>query len=231
MGRFQGRFARVVARPVAAAAVSLAVLGSVASAQASVIFDFAAMAAGNEEPFDNSDPYATVDGLRIFVTASGVAASTAYLDDLFNENKGGLGVCSSGFTDSQCSNPADDNVSRTPDDSADEMLTLKFFEGVTQKTVTIFPTFFRDADHVDVFNSGDMIDIGIDGTFATYALVANFTTPLTGMTFDFKYNNEQFYIQEFTVTIVPLPAALPLFLSALAGLAFIGRRRGRQAAA
>ena len=34
-----------------------------------------------------------------------------------------------------------------------------------------------------------------------------------------------------TPSVVPLPAALPLFLSALAGLAFIGRRRGRQAAA
>ncbi|MFQ5620156.1 MAG: VPLPA-CTERM sorting domain-containing protein, partial [Rhodospirillales bacterium] len=34
-----------------------------------------------------------------------------------------------------------------------------------------------------------------------------------------------------TVTPVPLPAALPLFLSALAGLALVGRRQRKKKAA
>ena len=82
MGILQRRFVRVAAGPVAgchrlrrrgpctrartmspfkwihslviAAAASVAVMGGVTSAQASVVFDFVAIAAGNEGPFDNT---------------------------------------------------------------------------------------------------------------------------------------------------------------------------------
>ncbi len=116
-----------------------------------------------------------------------------------------------------------------------ETLTLKFFDAATMNplTVVLDPTFFRDADHFGVFVTGDMIDITDASGLTTYQLplLGEFTMPLTGTIFDFTYKNTEFYIGSVTVTAVPLPAALPLFLSALAGLAFIGRRRGRQAAA
>ena len=235
MGLFQGRFARVAARSVAAAAVSLAVLGAVTSAQASVIFDFVAIAAlggGNEGPFDNTAGYATVGGITVQASASNTfgATSVAYLDDVaFSPARdAGLGNCSAGLTGSlQCVDAADDNV------TSGETLTLSFFSDTTAMnaiTVVLNPTFFRNADHNPGF-TGD-INIQIDGMgFNSFMLINNFTTPLTGSTFDFSYIDDEFYISSITVTAVPLPAALPLFLSALAGLAFVGRRRGRQAAA
>ncbi len=62
--------------------------------------------------------------------------------------------------------------------------------------------------------------------------MASFTssTDLTNHIFDFKYYDTQFYISSLTVTAVPLPAALPLFLSALAGLGLMGWRRKRATA-
>ena len=231
MGLFQGRFARVAVRSVAAAAVSLAVLGAVTSAQASVVFDFAGLASGNEGPFTS----ATAGGITVTGTASntdGTKTPVAYLDDVFNSNPAGLGVCSEGLTGGECSIPSDDNV------TSGETLTLSFTDAVTTNpiTVTLDPIFFRDANHLTIFDESGvgngLIDIVIDGgSVMVLTLAAQLGTPLTGSTFDFTYNNQQFYIQNMTVTPVPLPAALPLFLSALAGLAFIGRRRRKKAAA
>ena len=239
MGLFQGRFASVAARSVTAAAVSLAVLGAVTSAQASVVFDFIAIVAANGEgPFDN-DPigppgYATQSGITIQATASGFSGSLAYLDAVaFNPARpAGLGACH-GFTEAdppQCSPSSEDNV------TSGETLTLSFFSDTALAnplTVVLDPTFFRDANHNGFFSDGDKINITDASGLTTYQLplLGEFTTPLTGTTFDFTYYNTEFYIGSVTVTPVPLPAALPLFLSALAGLAFVGRRRGRQAAA
>ncbi len=241
MGVLQRRFARVAARSVTAAAVSLAVLGSVASAQASVVFDFVAIAGGlgggQEGQFDNTASYATVGGITVQASASNTfgATSVAYLDDVAFTPPldAGLGVCSDGLNASgskmgQCITPSDDNV------TDGETLTLSFFSDTAATnpiTVTLDPVFLRDADHLINFGGSDLIDITDGGGLMTLTLAAQLGTPLTGSTFDFTYNNQQFYIQSITVTPVPLPAALPLFLSALAGLAFIGRRRRRQAAA
>ena len=239
MGLFQGKFARVAVRPVAAAAVSLAVIGAATSARASVIFDFIAIVAANGEgPFDN-DPigppgYATQGGITIQATASGFEGSLAYLDAVaFSDDRpAGLGACH-GFTGGeppQCDPSSEDNV------TSGETLTLSFFSDTALAnplTVVLDPTFFRDADHFGTFVVGNMITITDASGTTTYQLplLGEFTTPLTGNTFDFTYYNTEFYIGSVTVSAVPLPAALPLFLSALAGLAFVGRRRGRQAAA
>ncbi len=232
MGLFQGRFARVAVRPVAAAAVSLAVIGAAASAQASVIFDFVGIVAVvGEGPFDNSAPY-TIDigsGIKVQAFGSGPAGSQAYLDAVSGGLDGGLGVCHNFTTATppQCTPSSEDNV------TSGETLTLQFSdttEAMNLITVLLNPTFFRNADHGDTFDG--KISIQIDGMgFALFDLTNIFTTPLTGSTFDFKYYNNEFYISSVAVTQVPLPAALPLFLSALAGLAFVGRRRGRRAAA
>ena len=53
--------------------------------------------------------------------------------------------------------------------------------------VVLNPTFFRDELHFNSFDSDAEIFIDDGGGFMTYALVGNFTTPLTGTTFDFKF--------------------------------------------
>ena len=225
---------------VIAAATSLAVMGGVTSAQAA-IFDFVAAAASNEGVFDNLAAYATVDGITVQAFGLGFANSVAYLDDVAfvsEANPGGrpagLGVCSAGLGSpsppGECKDSGDDNV------TSGETLRLEFYSDAAANnsmTVTINPIFFRDADHFfNNFDPGNLIDIRINDAiagFTTFPLISNFTTPLNGTTFDFKFNNEQFYIS--SLTAVPLPAALPLFLSALAGLALLGRRRRKKAAA
>ncbi len=239
MGLFQGRFVRVAAGSVTAAALSLAVLGAVTSAQASVVFDFVAAAAGNEGEFDNTAAYATVGGITVQAFASnnltGAPTSVPYLDDVaFGTKPAGLGVCSSGLniSDGECSVSSDDNVSGVSS-SEGETLTLKFFSDEAANnplSVTIQDIFFRNEVHLASF-SENSIAINDGGGFMVFALIGNFTTPLTGTVFDFKYNDRQFYISNLTVTPVPLPAALPLFLSALAGLALLGRRQRKKAAA
>ena len=235
MGILQRGFVRVAAGSVTAAAVSLAVLGAVTSAQASVIFDFGLMAVGNEGEFTS----ATVMGIKVTATASGVDASRPYLDDVFQTRRAGLGVCS-GFDGTQCDPSSDDNAGLTGSLPAGmggfaETLTLSFSDATTMNplTVVLTPTFFRDSLHFPTFDPDvDKIDITDAFGLMTYFLPADgeFLPSLTGTTFDFTYNNAEFYIEKIDVSPVPLPAALPLFLSALAGLGFFGWRR-RQAAA
>ena len=237
MGLFQRRFARVAAGSVTAAAVSLGVLGAATSAQASVVFDFIAIVAANGEgPFDN-DPigppgYATQGGITIQATALGFSGAQAYLDGVSSGRPAGLGACH-GFTGDdppQCTPSSEDNV------TDGETLTLSFFSDTALAnplTVVLDPTFFRDANHFDTFVLGNMItitDASGTGTFQL-PLDGEFTTALTGNTFDFTYYNTEFYIGGVTVTAVPLPAALPLFLSALAGLALLGRRQRKKVTA
>ncbi len=240
MGILQRRFVRVAARSVTAAAVSLAILGTVTSAQASVIFDFGLMAVGNEGEFTS----ATVMGIKVTATASGVDASRPYLDDVFQTRPAGLGVCSGfdGEDPPQCDPSSDDNVGLVGNvmGADPETLTLSFSDAMTMDPliVVLFPTFFRDDLHFNEFGMNDeiFIDDGSGGAFMTFALPGigmngQFSTTVTGSTISFKFNNAAFYIEKIEVSPVPLPAARPLFLSTLAGLALLGRRRRKKAAA
>jgi len=120
----------------------------VTSAQASVVFDFAAAASGNEGPFHNSAVYTTVGGIKVQAFASNTFGderiSRAYLDDVFNERPAGAGVCSAKIlANRQCKIASDDNV------TSGETLTLSFFDAATMNPlmVVLNPTFFRDSLH------------------------------------------------------------------------------------
>jgi len=117
----------------------------VTSAQASVIFDFGAIAngpLGTEGPFNNSAGYATEGGITVQAGPSSFPVLAAYLDSSFNSNPAGLGVCS-GFSGTECDPSSDDNV------TSGETLTLSFFDAATMNPlmVVLNPTFFRDSLH------------------------------------------------------------------------------------
>ncbi len=61
-----------------------------------------------------------------------------------------------------------------------------------------------------------------DGPVLNFPLTITGTDIATGLAFEYVYANST---QTLTLTAVPLPAALPLFLSTLAGLGLMGWRR------
>lgn len=166
--------------------------------------------------------------------AGGIVASDAF----FDSNTAGLGVCS---TAAGCDtgggggvNTADDNVNNT---AGGETLTLDFNESVNVTAIL-----FRGANHA--LANGTIIIDAVTRTITSGVLTQAVLDTLTGASvYLFTFDNvsdpfgTQFYIDEIDVVsledpvVVPLPAALPLFGTALAGLGFIGWRRKRKAAA
>ena len=90
-----------------------------------------------------------------------------------------------------------------------------------------------DSNGMGVNEAGSIGGVGIP-----YGWVLLSGLDITGVTsIDFFVDenianaNSDFALAYLNVTAVPLPAALPLFLSALAGLALLGRRQRKKAAA
>jgi len=73
---------------------------------------------------------------------------------------------------------------------------------------------------------GDVTDNG-DGTF-----FANFTSnfPITSIAFDLTGQGAKLLVDQVAISNVPIPAALPLFGAAIAGLGAMGKRRRNKAA-
>ena len=177
-------------------------------------------------------------------------APYAYLDG----GGAGVGVCQTlngnGMTKAtrQCSPNSDDNVTGDPSENDNsnsyiEVLSLAF----PDEEVGISELFFRNEGHTAAFTSGS-VDIAkgsaiiddVDITdFVNYELVTNATglgatlvgDPKWELAKDeflyIKYHDQQFYLSGLELWPVPVPAALPLFVSGLAGLGFAGWRRKR----
>jgi len=217
---------------------------TISSATTAATFDFVAMADTPADPnyfgemgFQSLN--VTVDGLSLSATGTDttdflnyLADPGAYQGDLDNEyayldsNTAGLGVCTSINSNDQCDPSSDDNA------TADEVLILAF-----STEVTISDLFFRDAKHNPInFGSGEDFSLFIDGS---YAGNIQYGSPLnqsfTGTIFAFSaddYNvasnsfttdGDEFYISNMSA--VPVPAAVWLLGSALAGLGSMRRRK------
>lgn len=93
-----------------------------------------------------------------------------------------------------------------------------------------------------LFIGGDLNDVfgQQSGTDDLILRVKNFTTSPTFSFFSytsagspgfFDSSNGSVHVEAFNTTVTPIPAALPLFLSAIGGLGFVGWRRRKSAAA
>ncbi len=268
MGILQRRFARVAARSVTAAAVSLGVLGAVTSATvgammaisqaagAAVInftdiadgagFDLStggSVAAGAE----GSWAFIVGAGVGIKDVGSGISVVGTYSDSAggdvmkvqdayFDANSAGLGACSDIDASAQCNPPNNDNVgaiggSSNVDGTTFETLTLTFDTNVLLTNVVFAGEghgFFNGKVDINtiIFDLTNIAVTSINPGLASKKIYAFSYIPI--MNAD---TVNEFYIESVTFSPVPLPAALPLFLSALAGLALLGRRQRKKAAA
>jgi hypothetical protein len=176
-----------------------------------------------------------VGGIGVTASGTGNQFSAAYLDGSSGmPRSAGLGVCST--SGGGCAGNNDDNVGRAGDVSggAAETLTLTF-----STPVKLTDLLFRDQNH-NAFIGSLLINSILFTTVAgpagsnygeltsamlallSFGTVFNFTSLSTDM------NIQDFYLSGATVSQVPLPTALPLFATGLAGLGLLGWRRKRK---
>ncbi len=198
------------------------VLISLTPAANAVTLDFVAEAAGDERGVADGT-IINFDGLNVTFSATG---GSAYFDDLWNGNPGGLGVCTNLTNSNQCNPGSDDNV------SAGEAVTLGFADG----PVDFSNLTFSNDSHFAV-SASDTLLIGINGgalsVFTFSDAIASTFLGINDITFAFGGGSaNNFYLNSATaVSAVPIPAALPLFGTGLAAMGFIGWRRKRKSAA
>lgn len=213
--------------------VAMATLFSAFSAQ-SFTADFVAAASGSEGAGIPSMTFLNAGGSGITITATardlsdsvGVSLPTApypYLDDLFNGNPGGLGVCQT----ASCAGSSDDNIGWA---GIGEVLILEFDSAVTVQSIAL-----SNGVHLQNFVGSIGINLGASnpttaGAFSHVFAASGALAPnLTGTRLSFvapgsftmtEADNQQIYIN--SITFVPEPGTALLFGLGLAGL---GARR------
>lgn len=213
----------------AAATMVASLLSAPASA---VVLDFVAEAAGAERAIENGSTISNFQGTGVDVTfTSGSGDWYPYFDDLSEGRPAGLGVCKElfgsvggpgddGLSD-DCNPPEDDNV------SVGEFITLTF--GGDEFHVRNMS--FYDADHfaLGVGGNDGMLAIMLNGgpamvmSFSTAISMAMAGAYVGATSITWAYVDTYFYIAE--ISDVPIPGAIPLLLSGLAGIGFVSRKK------
>ena len=202
---------------IAAVSVGMAL----APAHAALI-DFANEADTNGERGLTNGSAIAIDGFNLVLTSfdsGGNLAHNPYLD----AGNAGLGVCSTGLTmTAQCVVGSDDNV------TVNEQIRVAF-----SGTLDVLDALFRGRSH-DVLTSGMIMLVTDAGsitadvsTLMADALAANLLTDISYI--QFNYVDTEFYLSSLTVNDIPIPGAIPLLVSGLAGLGFASRRKKKTA--
>jgi|GEM_PF-2132585 len=197
-----------------------------------IVLDFVAEAAGAERAIDNGSTITNFQGTGVDVTfTAGTENWFPYFDDLSGGKPAGLGVCKTVFgavggpgddgMSDDCDPPSDDNV------TVEETITLSF----SGAAFAIRDITFYDENHnaLGVAGNDGMIAISLDGGMAmvmmmsTAISMANAGAFASASEIMFAYVDSQFYIG--AISDIPIPGAIPLLLSGLAGLGFASRRR------
>lgn len=184
------------------------------SASQAAFIDFVAEAAANPGalPQGYTKNYGFID---VTITAN---PNNPFLDDVFNSRPGGLGAC---ITIKKAPQFCDPKIANNSDNiGAGESVTLDFGQKVDISNLS-----FNGLSHRSLNNSARTLLVnGVEWTFQN--LVAATLTGITTLTLAFGGSNAaEFYVS--SLTAVPLPAAAPLLLSGIAGLAFAAKRRRR----
>jgi len=213
------------------AATALAAASVSFSAHATVI-DFGAFAIGNERAANATE---TVNGVNLGFSSNFIA----YFDDLSSGLPAGLGVCRDVTMLSQCTDPSDDSIDGEL--GVDEYVAVAFLDAAFDPTTTnLVGLSFRDGAHNQINDSNGQLTWAVFG--AGGALIAGATSSFADLvalaaigwqgvsSIRLTYFDTDFYLEAVTVSDVPIPAALPLLLSGLAGLGFAARKKKRAAA-
>lgn len=221
------------------AAAAFAATMAIAPAYAGII-DFANEADTNGERGVASGSTIIIDGVNMRLSGTaGLNTKVPFAaNPYFDSGDAGLGVCKVLTGSAQCSPSSDDNV------TLGEALKIEFLsdDGTMSVSRNILGLAFDDSVHNPlglgndgmvriVTDNGDMTALfsafiamaaGADAFFQNVSMIEFFNTELF-------YNGAQFYVNAMDVSEIPIPGALPLLLSGLAGLGFAGRRRKSKA--
>jgi len=216
-----------------AALAAAALMTGAASAKP---ISFADFAAGNEGGIANLSSIDFGDGFVIEFQSGATNQFDffPYFDDVAGGKPGGLGVCreltgaaGNGAPGAECLDSSDDNVDG--DGGIQEFIELMF----TDKSYDLIGISFRDGDHNLINDSLGLIDWFVDGSGIQQTSIADFVALVVAGAFSdvssigWRFVNQDFYIE--SISDVPIPAALPLLLSGIAGLGFASRRKKKAA--
>jgi hypothetical protein len=159
--------------------------------------------------------------LRFVGGIGGVGADYAYFNNYGSE--GGLGTCTMLNRAGQCEPFHDDSV------SPGEFVRVEFTDAPFNVAALSFSTETNGAHGAqDGANSLDLVKIttSLNGVINAVTLTfAQASTTAFGLVdwIQFDYVNREFWVS--SISDVPVPGALPLLLSGLAGLGFAARRK------